>query len=221
MHWQNLLKKAQKIGLSPGNVLSYLSLKAMDAMWGVSTLSFYCKAALLGVRLGKNVRCHGSVGLLRWPSGTITIGNNVSFISSWRRATATTTFAPTRLRVFGTGAITIGDGCELTATSITARSTEISLGKNVLIGPNSVIVDSDFHAPWPPEERSINAGIERDQAVHIDDYVWIGMQCIILKGVHIGKGAIIGAGSVVTHDIAPNTVACGVPARSISDSRPG
>ncbi|MBQ7456075.1 MAG: acyltransferase [Desulfovibrio sp.] len=213
-----LLAKAIARGLTLPNVLSYLSQKTLGLWRYPSTLALYTKAKLLGVTIGTGVVAHGSVGLFRWPGGSITIGNNVHCISSWRRATAATIAAPVRLRVFGNGAIIIGDGCELTGTSITARSTSITLGKNVLLAPDCVIVDSDFHAPWPSQQRSVDPGVSFDKPVTIDDYAWIGMRSIILKGVHIGTGALIGAGSVVTHDIPPNTLACGVPARVIAQN---
>ena len=54
-----------------------------------------------------------------------------------------------------------------------------------------------------------------DKDIVVEDDVWIGSRSIILKGVKIGKGSIIGAGSVVTKDIPPYSIACGVPAKVI------
>ncbi|MBQ9407576.1 MAG: acyltransferase [Desulfovibrio sp.] len=211
----NMLDKALERGITPANILAYLSqitLGRFGLFWG--TLRLRVKAHLLGVSLGRGVTAHGSVGLLRWPGGEIRLGDGVSLISSWRRATAAALNHPTRLRVFGPGAcIDIGPDCELSGTSITARSQTIRLGRGVLLAPNCVIVDSDFHALWPPEARSADPGMERDRPVVIEDYAWIGMNSIILKGVTIGRGAIIGAGSVVTHDVPPLCLAAGVPAR--------
>lgn len=51
--------------------------------------------------------------------------------------------------------------------------------------------------------------------IHINEKVWIGMNAIILKGVTIGEGAIVGAGSVVTKDVPPWTVVAGNPARVV------
>lgn len=213
----NFLQKALARGLSISNILSFLSLESMRILGaGSGTLRLRIKAHLLGVTLGSNVTAHGPVGLLRWPGGQIDIGDNVSIISSWRRSTACAIYAPTRLRVFGPGAsIHIGAGCELSGASITARSTAITLGKNVMLAPNCIIVDSDFHAIWPPEKRKTEPGPERDEGVSIGDYVWLGMNCIVLKGVSIGYGSILGAGSVVTRSIPPRCLACGTPARVI------
>ena len=84
----------------------------------------------------------------------------------------------------------------------------ISIGEHVKIGPNVVIRDSDNHL-------IIRKGNTISAPIHIDDEVWIGLNCIILKGVTIGKGAIIGAGSIVTSNIPPYSLAVGSPARVI------
>lgn len=216
------LQKAKNIGLHPAAILSWLSLRLMTlAGAGFGSFRLRIKAFLLGVELGPGVKAHGPVGLLRWPGGHISIGANVSIISSWRRATAAALNHPTRLRVFGSGVITIGRGCELSGASITARSTSVTLGKHVMLGPNCVIVDSDFHAPWPAETRHMDPGMERDAPVIIGDHVWLGMNCIVLKGVTIGEGAIIGAGSVVCRDVPPRCVACGTPARIVKGPEHG
>lgn len=214
----NFFRKAIKYGINPANIFSWLGIRSMTGfgkIWGTTRL--YAKSALFGIEIGKNVRAHGSVGLLRWPGGVIKIGDDVSIISSWRRSTAAALAFPTRLRVFGPGArIEIGKGCELNGVSITARSCPILIGCNCLVAPNCIITDSDFHAHWPAEARKNLPGYELDMGVTIGDNVWIGMRTIILKGVNIGKGAIIGAGSVVTRNIPANATACGVPAKIIS-----
>lgn len=213
---RNLLAKALERGLTPANAASWLSLEAMRAFGQtLGTARLRLKARLLGVRIGRHVTAHGPVGLLRWPGGEICIGDGCHFISSWRRASACCLAWPVRLRVFGPGAsISLGSGCEISGASITARSTSITLGRNVMLAPNCIIVDSDFHAPWPAERRHLDPGFELDRPVSIGDNVWIGMNSIILKGVSIGQGAIIGAGSVVSRDVPARTVACGAPARA-------
>ncbi len=85
----------------------------------------------------------------------------------------------------------------------------ISIGDDCLIGPNVVIRDADDHQLGPGGSGA-DVG-----AVCIEDRVWIGTNVIILKGVTIGTGSVVAAGSVVTRDVAPNTLVAGVPARPI------
>lgn len=107
-------------------------------------------------------------------------------------------------------------------------SQKVRIGKGVLISDNVVIMDSNLH-PISSIKRygdlkkfhegdffDVYSGIE-SYPVHISDYVWIGANAIILKGVTIGEGAIVGAGSVVTKDIPPYTIVAGNPARIIRE----
>lgn len=78
----------------------------------------------------------------------------------------------------------------------------IIIGKNVIIGPNTVIVDHDHFIS--------KNGIERKRfktdRINIGDNTWIGANCTILKGAHIGSNCVIAAGSIVNGDIADNTI---------------
>lgn len=213
----NFLARAIQRGLTPANAAAWFSIVAANRLgrvWGTARLKL--KAAIFGVELGRGVAAWGPVGLIRWPGARLRLGDNVSIVSSWRRATAAALAFPTRLRAFGPGAfINIGDECQLSGVSIAARSTEIRLGKGVLMAPNCVVMDSDFHAIWPPEKRATDPGYESDAPVTIGDRAWIGVNCVILKGVAIGAGAVVGAGSVVSRDVPENCLACGSPARVI------
>lgn len=87
---------------------------------------------------------------------------------------------------------------------------EITIGNYCAISDNVQILDSDFHTITYDGITSIGS-----KPIHIGNHVWIGRSAIILKGVTIGDGAIIGAGSVVTRDIPPRCLAVGNPARVI------
>lgn len=181
-------------------------------MWG--SLVFSIKAKWYGVKCSGKVECYGPIHLIRAPFSRITFGRNVSIISSCYRASSSSVYAPTKLQTFRSSSqIDIGEGVGLNGTSITSRSKKITIGSGTIIAPNVVIMDSDFHAIWPPENRLLNPAFENDKDVTIGSNVWIGTGCIILKGVTIGDNSIIGAGSVVTKDIPPNVIAAGTPAK--------
>lgn len=86
---------------------------------------------------------------------------------------------------------------------------EIFIGDNVLVGP-----DCGFYtAEHPIDPLSRRMGPEYGRKIIVEDDVWIGGHSVITSGVRIGKGSIIGAGSVVTKDIPENVIAFGNPCR--------
>ena len=86
---------------------------------------------------------------------------------------------------------------------------EVFIGDYVMIAPN-VTISTTGH-PIHPSFR--DKGAQFSLPVHIGDHVWIGSNVVIMPGVTIGENCVIGAGSVVTHDIPANSVAVGVPCR--------
>jgi acetyltransferase-like isoleucine patch superfamily enzyme len=110
--------------------------------------------------------------------------------------------------------IMLGKHVGLNGTVLSSRC-RIEIGNDTLIAPNVIIVDSDFHAPWPAELRWTSSTLDLDREVVIGSNVWIGMNTVILKGTRIGDNAIIGAGSIVSGEIPSNCVAAGNPARPL------
>ena len=212
------LQKLRARCAGPRDLLCLLVIRGQawwSGLWG--TLALRCKAALFGIACGHGVRAAGPVILARWPKSRITIGAGASLVSCPRRATAAVV-APVRLKTLGpAAAIVLEQGVELSGTSIAARSQTIRIGAYTMIAPGCVLVDSDLHAPWPPERRHVDPGYERDAGIAIGDHVWIGMHCCILKGVRIGRGSIVAAGSVVVRDLPENCLAAGVPARVVRE----
>lgn len=90
----------------------------------------------------------------------------------------------------------------------------VRVGNDVMIASHSVITS---------QSHDVNAKIYNRtnvmKPVVIEDNVWIGAGAIILPGVRIGSGAVIGAGSVVTKDVAPRTIVVGMPARALRTLR--
>lgn len=84
----------------------------------------------------------------------------------------------------------------------------VVIGNNVLIGPNVTIVTELHHK----DIESRQNGIVYASPVVIEDNCWIAVNTVILPGVTIGKGSVVGAGSVVARDIPPGSIAMGSPA---------
>jgi acetyltransferase-like isoleucine patch superfamily enzyme len=91
---------------------------------------------------------------------------------------------------------------------------QITIGDRVIVGCNTIITDTDFHPLQPAvrRERPIDGATA---PIFIEDDVFIGMNALILKGVTLGAGCIVGAGSVVTKNVPPNTIVGGNPAKII------
>lgn len=90
----------------------------------------------------------------------------------------------------------------------------ITIGKYVMMAPEVVILTENhkFNDTSKPMKFQ---GNQKEEAVVIEDDVWIGTRVIILPGVRIGKGSIIGAGSIVTKDVEPYSIVAGNPAELI------
>lgn len=139
------------------------------------------------------------------------------------------------LTIAGMGNISIGNGCRigrgcfLTAgngsltlaenvavsplCNIGADNGVIEIGKNTAIGPGAVIRAANHR--FSRRDTPIIGQGHQPGHVRIEEDVWIGANCVILPDIVIGKGAIIGAGAVVTRNVGPYAIMGGVPARLI------
>lgn len=88
----------------------------------------------------------------------------------------------------------------------------VTIGERVCIN-DGVRILSASHDVSDPQWRQVHAEIV------LEDYAWIGTDAIILPGVRIGRGAVVGAGAVVSKSVAPGTIVVGNPARPIFKSR--
>lgn len=107
--------------------------------------------------------------------------------------------------------INIGDNFFANFNLTILDEAPVTIGNHVFIGPNVSI----YTACHPLQADQRNTRVEWAEPVTIGDNVWIGGSVTILPGVNIGNNCVIGAGSVVTHDIPADTLAVGNPARPI------
>ena len=107
------------------------------------------------------------------------------------------------LSVTNGGCLKIGRNVFMNSGVIIAAHDKIAVGNSVSFGPGVKVFDHDhdFRA-----EGGKKSGKYKTRPIVIEDDVWLGADVIILKGVKIGKGAVVGAGTVVTHDIPEKTV---------------
>ncbi|MDR6941176.1 acyltransferase [Mucilaginibacter pocheonensis] len=132
----------------------------------------------------------------------------------------------------GSGEVIIGDRSFIGASQIICKS-KIEIENDVFIAWGCCLYDHDSHAiDYKERQKDIERqlsdfrngknfieskdwNVVNSKPIKICSNAWIGMNCILLKGVTIGEGAIVGAGSVVTKDVAPWTIVGGNPAKLI------
>ena len=168
------------------------------------------------VRVGKDCYIEREASFKRFrstqPEGLI-LGDRV-IVYTW-----------TEFNIEPEGSLMVGDDSILVG-AVFMCADKVRIGKRVIISYNVTIADSDFH-PIEPEARKLDARLNAPFAkkmprppivtgpVEIEDDVQIGVGAIILKGVHIGRGAIIQAGAVVSKNVPGGTTVAGNPARPV------
>lgn len=155
------------------------------------------------LQLGKNVFIGDRVVIYRDTNGgPVELGDRVHLYGD--------TFIQTGIG----GSIKIGSNTHIQPhCQLSAYMATIQIGNGVQIAPNCAFYP--YNHSFKPGFPITNQPLQTKGGIIIDDDAWLGFGVIVLDGIRIGKGAVIGAGSVVTHDVPDEAIAVGIPARII------
>ena len=118
-------------------------------------------------------------------------------------------FRDVLLSLDGDGAVLdIGDRTQINRRTEVIAMEHVTIGADVMVSWDVLITDTDYHRV---------DGATATAPVTIEDLAWVGTRATILKGVTVGRGAVVAAGSIVTRDVAPHTLVAGSPARVIRE----
>lgn len=175
------------------------------------------KLSFWNVQYGKNVRVIGPMRLRMTRDANIRIGNHFTAISGF--CSTIDSGHKNVLSAVGGADIIIHDHVGMTSTSIYSQN-RVEIGSHVLIGADTIIMDTNFHSLDYSIRGTGKEGYQHDGTVNtapvkIGNHVFIGTRCIINKGVTIGDGAVIAAGSVIVKNIPAWEVWGGNPAKFI------
>lgn len=175
-----------------------------------SLIHFAC--IIRGVRIGKKVVFNGFPVVRRYENSDISIGNNCLFNSAKRSVRVGLQKRCTFVTLRKKSEIIIGNNCGGSGITLLA-AIKIKIGNNVMIGAHTMVIDNDFHHA-DPNKRHDTVDIPA-RPIIIEDNVFIGTNCLILKGVTIGENSVVGANSVVISSLPKNSIAIGNPCKVV------
>jgi acetyltransferase-like isoleucine patch superfamily enzyme len=165
---------------------------------------------LLGVEVAWDCWILGTPRIKRHPGSTIRLGRRVSLFSA---AFANPLGPQTKcyLHTMVPGAlIEIGDDAGISSSTIVARE-RVQIGERSIIGADSLIIDSDFHSLDAEMRRKAVTDNPKVIPVVVENDVFVGARCILLKGAILRNKAVLGAGSVLAKEVPAESVAWGNP----------
>ena len=177
--------------------LHYLWLTGNELVWGLYRLiigKYYLRHC---TQVGKFISVNGKPLIKN--QGKIYLGDEVRLWSSVSQA---------KIFVEPGGILRVGQNTRLNGCHISVLE-QVTIGKDVRIAPEVYIIDGDFHDVADHFARG------KSSPIVIEDDVWLSYRCTVLKGVTIGKGAVVATGAIVTRDVPPYSVVGGIPAKII------
>lgn len=175
-------------------------LGQLDYYWNNGIANLRARWQLRSAELGPRVRVWGRVYLCN--QGVMRVGTRTRLIA---------TITPLEFLVGPRGRLEIGEQVYINYGVSIGAMLSVTIGDRTNIGSYAIILDNNYHSV-EPERRRVRPS---SQPVVIEENVWLGSRVIVLPGVRVGAHSAIGAGSVVTRDIPPRTLAAGVPAQII------
>ncbi len=123
--------------------------------------------------------------------------------------------------VGGVGDLVIGEDCYLNPHCVLYSGNGIHIGNDVLLAPGTVIAPANHALSRRDVPIRLQGFMPSRGGVVIEDDVWIGANSVLIDGAHVGCGAVIAAGSVVTGAVPAFEIWGGVPARKLKDRLEG
>ena len=185
----------------------YKARHELAKMSKIGYISPSVRIHLQNIELGKHVFLGDNVIIFgRGTSESLTINDDV-YINK-----------DTILELGKGGSITIGARTTIQPRcQFSAYIGQIKIGDDVQVAPNCAFYPYN-HQMHPVKPMKVQPLVSKG-GIYIENDVWLGYGVVVLDGVHIGKGAVIGAGSVVKGDIPAGSIAVGIPARVVKDRR--
>jgi acetyltransferase-like isoleucine patch superfamily enzyme len=149
-----------------------------------------------GARLGVNLNVHGS-------GNRVTIERNCQLRGV--------------INLLGSNAsLHIGEGTTMVHGALQLHEAgEVRIGADCMISSQVYISLSDIH---PIYDRASGRRINPAASVSIGDHVWLGLRCMVLKGAHIGDGAVVAAGATVSGQVPSHAIVAGAPAKLLREN---
>lgn len=163
------------------------------------------------VHLGKRIEIRGFIFIRN--HGEVFIGDHC-VINSKMSSNPVGGPYQTAIAVKKGATLKIGNNVGISGTAIMCN-VGINIGDNVKIGSGCCIYDTDFHNIDYALRQSDVTDIPKEAPVSIENNVFIGARSMVLKGVTIGEGSIVGAGTIVTKNVPPHELWCGNPAKFV------
>lgn len=188
----------------------------------IDTRINYIRSKWWGVSLGAKCTFVGKTFFKRAPGSKICIGKSSRFLSDFT-ANSLGVNRPCMISALGyESTVIIGEKSGFSGTVVTANRS-VKIGNRVFCGANTTMTDSDAHS-LDFRDRVPEDFVPKDEhweepvgvaPVVIEDDVFLGLNVVVLKGVTIGRGTVVGAGSVVTNNLPAFSIAAGKPAKVV------